>query len=158
MLFSLPARRTGKSVLDALLRPLTPAAYLRLRREAYGLSRHAVADRLAGMMLRRDGESETHAVARDRDDALALVDQLETPGVVARHRETIMAIGAIVPLDADVYYQLATEPAHRHPTVCRTCGCSDDDICSGDRGICTSATPIVCTACVEASLAQAGGE
>lgn len=131
--------------------PLTPAAYLRLRREFAGISRQHVAAQLALVLAPRTDDTDARAARAfgSRDDALALVDQLETPGARARHREAIEVLQAIFPLDPDVYFQLADTPAHRHPRVCRGCGCSTYDTCNGHDGVCTWATPSQCTRCAE---------
>jgi hypothetical protein len=119
-----------------LTAPVTPAAYLALRRRAARLSARQVAERLptdnAGSAL-----------------ALELVRVLETPGNRARRRETIEAIAAVIPLDVDVYFQLADEPAERHPTVCRGCGCSAHDVCHGPTGACSLDRHAFCSRCDE---------
>lgn len=133
--FSLPRSRSERA---ATVRPapLTPAAYLRLRREAAGLSiRH-----VAGMLAREADQVAT---------ALDLVHALETPGNTARRRETLESLRDVFAFDIDVYHQLADEPADRHPAVCRGCGCSEWDGCmDGDHGACSWATPTACTRCL----------
>jgi rubrerythrin len=120
--FALPPEQPSRV---SALPPLRASAYLRLRREAAGLSIMDVAGRLA----RNAGEVAA---------ALDTVHALEAPTSRARYRETLERLRAIFPLDADVYHQLATEPASLHPLVCRRCGSSawDDEnacpACSGD--------------------------
>ena len=95
--------------------PLTPDAYLQLRRIAAGLSRDDVAHRLA----RTSGNVGI---------AAQLVRSLETPGVRARLRATLDQLRAIFPFDRDVYHQLYNAPAHTHPRICRGCGVSAWDM------------------------------
>jgi hypothetical protein len=99
----------------AACKPLSPNAYLQLRRIAAGLSRDDVARRLA----RSSG---------DIGIAAQLVRSLETPGVRARLRATLDQLRAIFPFDQDVYHQLHNAPAHTHPRICRGCGVSAWDM------------------------------
>ncbi|USU08923.1 hypothetical protein NF700_00940 [Sphingomonadaceae bacterium OTU29MARTA1] len=115
--------------------PLTPAAYLRLRREAAGLTER----RVAGMLARK---------AEDVTPAFYLVHVLETPGNVARKAETLESLRDVFPFDPDVYRQLATEPAHLHPRICRGCGCSHWDPCGDGQDACAWATDTACTRCL----------
>lgn len=134
--FALPTTRARRSAVAAVLAPLTPAAYLTLRREAAGLTIAQVAERIAPRL-------------QDRVDAALLIDMLETPGCKARDRDTINRLRAVFPFDPDVYFQLATEPADRHPRVCRGCGCSHWDPCDGPDGTCAWSTDASCTRCAE---------
>lgn len=127
ILFSLPSRTTDEGGA------MTPARYVRLRRRAAGMSVEAVA---AAMESRE----------RYRPEAAALIRMLETPGVTARHRTTLDYVAAVLPIDPDVYHQLATEPAERHPRVCHGCGCSAHDLCRGAAGVCTLEHTL-CTRC-----------
>lgn len=140
--FTLPARQTGKShfvsaasVIDPP--PMTPSAYLRLRREAAGLTIAQVAARLP----------TTHI---DADMAASVIRSLETPGARARHRATLAALRTVFAFDIDIYQQLATEPAARHSQICRGCGCSTDDACVEADGhtCCGWALPTLCTRCM----------
>lgn len=106
---------------------MSAALYLELRRKAAGLTRYDLARRLA-----RRG-----AFTLDRRAAMALIEQLERPGTTARHPEVIRAIAELIPIDPDVYAQLANDPAARHPRVCRRCGCSAEAPCTGEDGVCT---------------------
>ena len=134
--------------------PLTPPRYLRLRREAIGMTRHDLAARLAELLIRNADAAKVRRLVQDRPAALDLVVQLETEGVTARHRETIEAIGAITGVDADVYHALATQPPERHPQICRGCACSDGAPCV-EGGVCTWAAPNLCTGCIERGLRNA---
>ncbi len=96
--------------------PLAAAAYIKLRREAAGLTIRQVASIIAPKASRYA-------------EALSLVTMLETDGVRARHTDTLIALRKAFPFDIVVYRQLADDPADRHPTVCRGCGCSEWDPC-----------------------------
>lgn len=116
-------------------RPITPPAYVRLRRYAHDLSIVEVGERLASK-------------AQDQAEARALIRVLETEGVVARHRETLELIATAFPIDPDVYFQLATQPFANHPAICRVCGCSQNDACGGElTPACGWDAPALCTAC-----------
>ncbi|MFN3675446.1 MAG: hypothetical protein ACK4TC_05650 [Sphingomonas pseudosanguinis] len=95
--------------------PLTPDAYLQLRRQAAGLSRDDVARRIA-------------TSAQDVSIAGTLVRSLETPGVRARLRATLDRLRTAFPFDQDVYHQLHHAPASSHPRICRGCGVSAWDM------------------------------
>lgn len=132
--FSLATSRADRVAAPAIaFAPLTPAAYLRLCREAAGLSRQAVATRLAPR-------------ARDLKQVSDLLDVLETPGNVARRAETLDRLRAILPFDPDVYRQLASEPPARHPRVCRGCAASAGNV-RDDAGPLRWASDHACTRC-----------
>lgn len=126
-------------------RALTPARYLALRRSAAGMSINAVAITIA-------------ANKRDLTDARDLIALLETPGAVARWPETLDALRAAFRFDPDVYRQLATEPAARHPRICHGCGCSAWDPHIDAHGIETLdwADETTCTSCDNASSVATG--
>jgi hypothetical protein len=122
----------GESAPEAAL---APAAYLRLRRQAAGLSIHDAAARIA------TGPEELRRM-------IGLLRRLETPGRTALFRGTIENLRAAFPLDAAVYWQLAEDPLDRHPRVCLGCGCTAHDACSADDGTsCTWSTPLRCSRC-----------
>lgn len=130
------------------LGPLTPQAYLALRRRTAGLSVEAAAE----LILERASQHRTRARRLGRSAELAelraLVRQLEAPGVLARHVTTLDLLAVAFPLDVNVYFQLAHEPADRHPAVCRGCGCSQWDPCDrGTDGACAWASADLCTRC-----------
>lgn len=103
-------------IVDTALPPLTPAAYLKLRREAAGLSIAQVAERLEPRIaLRRD--------------VATILDMLERPGATARTVSTLRPLKTVFAIDLEVYAQLRDEPATRHPSICRGCGCSQSDPC-----------------------------
>lgn len=116
---------------------LLPSEYLSLRRRAAGISLDEAAMRLAEN-------------AHDLADAKALIRMLETRGVAARSRAVIEHLQAAFPIDPDVYHQLATEPADRHPQICGGCGCSQNDACvDAQHGHCGWAEPGMCTRCAD---------
>lgn len=122
---------------------LTPAAYLRLRRCAAGLSIAAVAERIALRIA-------------DRSEARALVALLETDGARARYAATLDRLAGAIPFHPAIYRQLAEDPADRHPRICRACGWSEADRCSDpvDGPARAWATPACCSACA----GEAGAE
>ncbi|MFC3579505.1 hypothetical protein [Sphingomonas hylomeconis] len=138
--FALPVDR--RQAAPPALPPVTPAAYLRLRRKAAGLSVAAAARRIVG--------------ERGFDAASRLIRLLETEGVTARHRDMISGLADAFPLDADIYMQLCGAPAHQQPRICRGCGCSEWDPCVSADGAhrCGWAGPPACTRCAEAPGAQ----
>lgn len=125
--------------------PITPSLYVRLRREAAGLTRMQVAHRLYAMKTKRFfGDKRPRRLFSSVDQALATIEQIEIPGAKVRYRPVIDVLAEVFPLDADVYHQLASEPANRHPAICRDCGCSTHDSCDG---ICTLEGS-TCTHCI----------
>ena len=148
MHFQLPAdhkKRKPAPVL-AIAAPLTPSRYLVLRRDAAKLTQRQLAQRLAHRRRMLDGA--TGDTIRMEAAFLDLVQQLETPRATARLRDTIETLAEVLPFDPDVYWQLAHDPAERHPFVCLGCGCSTYDPCSGSEGVCSCATAHACTRCI----------
>lgn len=123
------------------LDPLTPHAYLALRRRAARLS----VDDAAALIVENVTPPRFLPRSERLAEARALIRQLETPGVLARHVTTIDLLAVAFPLDPNVYYQLAHEPADRHPAVCRGCGCSQWDRCEGASGACACASSDLCS-------------
>ncbi|WP_341207256.1 hypothetical protein [uncultured Sphingomonas sp.] len=123
------------------LSPLRAWEYLRLRREAAGLTIEQLVSRLTS--------SERRA-----EQARRLIMRLESPGASARDDAVIARIGRVVPLDVTVYRQLADDPIERHPSVCRRCGCSDFDRCSCSTSgrACSWASSHLCTRCERSGL------
>jgi len=118
----------------AQVAPLTPAAYLRLRRAAAGVSVSDAARRIA---------------PNNQADATRLIRQLETDGTAARYVETIHGLRDAYALDVDVYLQLRDAPADVHPRICTGCGCSHWDPCGlpDDGGSCAWTNDTTCTRC-----------
>ncbi|WP_267383222.1 hypothetical protein [Sphingomonas sp. GC_Shp_2] len=87
--------------------------------------------------------------------ALDLISVLETPGARARYRASLERLRTVFAFDVDVYYQLADEPADRHPRICRSCGCSDWDARDEGGEPCAWSTDASCTRCIGAALERA---
>lgn len=123
------------------LGPLRAWEYLRLRREAAGLT----IDQLVSRLTRNERRAE---------QARRLIMRLETPGVSARDDAVIALIGRVVPLDVTVYRQLADDPIERRPSVCRGCGCSEFDRCSCSTSgrACSWVSAHLCTRCERSGL------
>lgn len=126
---------------------IKPAQYLRLRREAAGLSRMELGHRLYAIKVKRPFSRTRRRLFESVDQALSAVEQLELPGARSRYRPVIHLLSGVFPLDPDVYFQLVHEPADRLPAICHECGCSKHDACGS---ICTLHDDI-CTRCVAAS-------
>lgn len=142
-----PRKRFLPRIPDA--QPLAPEAYLRLRREAAGLTIRDLAARLTELRaaLVEAGELPAGMLAI-RSDMVATLLMLEATGVRARLRETLESIAAVMPFDPDVYQQLADADPRRHPRVCRGCGCSTHDGCHHEHfGNCAWVSPIQCSHC-----------
>lgn len=120
---------------STVLKPLTPAGYLRLRRNAARMTIDQVAERIEPRLHRRG-------------DIATMLRNLERDGVTARQIDILRPLQRAFPIDLEVYAQLRDEPADRHPSVCRVCGCSANDRCTGEhRGQCRRETADLCSAC-----------
>lgn len=148
--YTLPPRRPAHGDRNGLIRtmpsadvaPITADRYLKLRREAAGLTVQQAARR----MFPGDDTRAGHAAD--------MIRSLETPGVRARLDFTLDRLSLAFSFDADVYRQLAHDPAARHPRVCGGCGCSQNDACvSADGHDCCAWSPssrdgaALCTRC-----------
>ena len=128
--YTLPPRRSPRlagaihSAVEARssIALVTADRYLRLRREAAGLTILQAARRMFGS---DDGKVRI---------AVDLITALETPGVRAKVGMTLDRLSLAFSFDADVYRQLAHDPAARHPRVCFGCGCSQNDACVSAAG------------------------
>ena len=129
--------------------PFTPSSYLALRRKAAGLTIDQVAELIVAQASRHALRSRQIGRAAQIADLRTLLRQLETPGIVARLRATIDILAGTFPFDPDVYFQLATTPADRHPRICRGCGCTQEDACTGG---CRWAGQEICTRCSNGEL------
>ena len=105
----------------ALPTPMTPWHYIELRRRAAGLSRAQLAASLSRLIKARRRITPAGAVR-------AWVDLIERPGVRIINPDNLALLVVALPIDVDVYNQLATEPADRHPTLCGSCGVADDAV------------------------------
>jgi hypothetical protein len=123
---------------------LTPGRYMRLRREAAGLSIDDVAARLSGT---------TSGAAGYR----VLVEALERNDPMSGAELTLiddLADARIFSFDPAIYYMLVgrrAEPgAAPLPGICRSCGCTWNDACVDDeRGPCAwaNADATLCSHC-----------
>ncbi|MFD1949910.1 hypothetical protein ACFSGX_03890 [Sphingomonas arantia] len=121
---------------------MTPAAYLRLRRVAAGLSIGDVATVLAPRIA-------------NRRTAFALVRLWEADGVIAEPTDVIR-LRAAFRFDVAVYRQLCEGPEDRHPRICTGCACSERDPCLSElAGTCGWASDTLCTRCEARSLRDA---
>ncbi|AOH83642.1 hypothetical protein AWL63_06295 [Sphingomonas panacis] len=114
--------------------PLTPNAYLKLRRAAAGLTIAQVAEIIAPRQA-------------DRSEATAFVALVEADGVIALKETTLELLQTAYPFDPDVYRQLSAEPVERHPRICRGCGCTTYDPCVSDGQCCGWASDSSCDRC-----------
>jgi hypothetical protein len=128
--------------------PLTPGRYLERRRIAAGLTRGAVAERLA---------SDPRWPEHIRVEYLALIEEDKAPAAFS----TIFALRRIFAFDISVLAKLdeiarGVIAADQAPAICPDCGCSWDDPCFDDDGqACSWAHPGTgvnhCTFCVAAA-------
>jgi hypothetical protein len=117
--------------------PLSPGTYLRLRRQAAGLTLEELA--MAPEILGYGSLA----------DALARLEALENDLCAPIDFDQVMALGDHFNFDPHVFVQLVAVRAGRltpAPDVCRKCGCSWNDACGSS---CAWASPTndLCTAC-----------
>ncbi|MEA3042999.1 MAG: hypothetical protein QOH47_837 [Sphingomonadales bacterium] len=126
---------------------MTPGRYLRLRREAAGLTLQHVAIIL--VPAGRKTAAEDRAIFR-RDVANLEADQLGGGNQVG----LVDLLSSIFSFDSAIYWLLvgrAADPDSEVPVpqICRGCGCTWNDACiDGARGCAWSADdPTLCTVC-----------
>lgn len=107
---------TQASLLPGLLSPMTPAEYIRLRREAAGLT--------IAQAAKPYYQHPEHAADVERTIATA-----ELPGAVVHVEYLVDDYTRAFPMEPSVYRQLRDEPADRHPIICHGCGCTDWQAC-----------------------------
>lgn len=88
--------------------PIRPGDYIRLRREAAGLT----IEQAARLFVHRE---EHRATIEDN------LRFFESPGVTIKHVRWL-DLGRAFPFDAGVYEQLRDLPPEHHPRLCRACG------------------------------------
>lgn len=119
---------------------MTPGTYLRLRREAAGLTLDEV-----GFVT----ETVPSVCARVRSEWIGAIEQ----GVVPVSIDVALALQIAFPFDFDVLVKLCALQARlidRAPPLCAACGCSEQDACvAGDAGPCAWIGPALCSACVD---------
>lgn len=157
---TISSRRTGKTA--SALPPLTAPAYVRLRREAAGMTVDQLARALV-LVAAHGWAAKRLTLEEGRSRHRRMLDQvrlIEREGAVIRDAAAMRLIQSVMPFDPAVYRALAETPAGDHPRVCRGCGCSDHDACvtesAGDEQICSLVTRNVCSRCLAVSLAQVG--
>ncbi len=122
-------------------RIMTPANYLRLRRNAADMTIAHIAEQLMPRIAYR---SMTAAFLR----------ALETDGYTAKNRSHIERLAKVFPLDPDVYFQLVEQPAD-DIRICSGCGCSAYDPCTVADGPCQWRAPDACGACLDRAAQDA---
>ncbi len=118
---------------------IAPGAYLRLRREAAGLTLEEVS---------LVTETVPSVCARVRTEWIAAIEQ----GIAPVSIDVALALQIAFPFDFDVLVKLCAFQARlidRAPRVCEVCGCSEQDACVEQHGgPCGWAEPARCSACV----------
>lgn len=98
----------GATSLPTPLPPIRAWEYLRMRREAAGLT--------IAQSARPHWKNPAH-----REDVERNLAHFEQPGVVIKPWFA-GDMNRAFPFDALIYRQLAEDPPHQHPRLCRTCG------------------------------------
>lgn len=122
------------SLLPGLLPPLRPWEYIKLRREA------------AGLTIAQAARPHWHR-PEHRAEVEATTAKIEQRGIVVRQEHLVDVIGRNFPFEADVYRQLRDAPPEQHPAVCRGCGCTRWSPCISSEGDCTGHEAGTCTTC-----------
>lgn len=130
--------RPGNTIAAQIM---TPANYLRLRRNAADLTIAQIAEQL---MPRIAYQLMTAAFLR----------ALETDRYTAKNRIHIERLAKVFPLDPDVYFQLVESPAD-DIRICSGCGCSAYDPCTVADGPCQWRAPDACGACLDRTAQDA---
>lgn len=129
---------------EASSRPMTPGTYLRLRREAFGLTIEEVA-----RMLNPAPYGLTRVTEQLRE--------LEADEPLARQLDLAEDLHDIFAFDLDVFNLLVAHRADAgcelpQPQLCRICACSWSDPCADDRlGPCSWAEEDLCSHCLRAA-------
>lgn len=119
---------------------MTPGTYLRLRREAAGLSLDEVS---------LVTQTVPSVCARIRGEWIAAIEQ----GIVPVSIDVALALQIAFPFDWDVLVKLCALQARlidQAPRICAACACSEQDACTGHDGEpCEWVGPLRCSACVD---------
>ncbi|WP_156680044.1 helix-turn-helix domain-containing protein [Sphingomonas profundi] len=122
-------------ILPGLVPPLTPAEYIRLRREAAGLT---IAQAAKPYYRRPEHAADVEATLR----------RAELPGAMIREDYLVDDYQRAFPFDPAVYRQLRDEAPAHHPTICRSCGCTSWTPCIGRDGEdCSIGEGLTCSVC-----------
>ena len=130
-----------------MIAPITPGAYLKLRRKAAGLILSDVAARVS---------TDPHTPEHLRVDQLELIEADIQPAGPS----TIMALRRAFPFSVwglTLLARIAQGDDLAAPRLCRICACSELDACDDRRGgPCGWAEADLCTSCTPASLERLG--
>lgn len=123
---------------------MTPGTYLRLRREASGLSVEDVAARIA---------SDPRLGERDRVEWLRQIERDEAPTNV----DVAVALAHVFRFSPNILGRLLSiavgiNGEETAPRLCRACGCSQHDACFDGHATCAWATDDLCTHCQRESF------
>ena len=144
------AHKLPRLVVLGETQPLSPGAYLTLRREAAGLGLMQAASSLAACpwAIGRPGMLAVRQARRRLQSAEDNVQHLTLPRAEA--------LASVIPLDPRVYEQLVdlhlAGPGSGLPVpqVCQLCACSWFDPCHDAHGqVCAWASPDLCTSCAD---------
>lgn len=117
---------------------MTPGTFLRLRREAAGLTLDEVS---------LVTQTVPSVCARIRGEWIAAIEQ----GIVPVSIDVALALQIAFPFDWDVLVKLCALQARlidQAPPLCAICACSEQDACvEQDGGPCGWAAPALCSAC-----------
>ncbi len=117
---------------------MTPGTYLRLRREAAGLTRDEV-----GLVT----DTVPKLCARVRSEWIAAIED----GIAPVSIDVALAFQIAYPFDWDVLVKLCAFQARlidQAPPICAVCACSELDACvERDGEPCAWAGPALCSAC-----------
>ena len=118
--------------------PVRPWDYVRMCREA------------AGLTIAQAAKPHWHN-PEHRADVERITAEIERPGVILRKDYLVDGIRRSLPaFDPDLYRTLRDEPADRHPSICRGCGCTPWNPSVTFAGLESSIGPdLICSACEE---------
>ncbi|HEY0626707.1 MAG TPA: hypothetical protein VGD10_08225 [Allosphingosinicella sp.] len=129
---------------------MKPGDYMRLRREAAGLTIDSIA------LLCGGGDPKARAEAQNQ---MRRIENGE--GDLTDHHGLLLKLRGVMAFDLEVYEKLVLYAADQElplPQVCRGCGCSWMDPCADRRtGTCAWADgdPTLCTTCERREAAHA---